>query len=158
MWKITIKGNKKSVLLAWSSAVGYGNPDILDEGGTNEEYYMECEISTKYDVSPYGEELFVDPGEWDGSVLNLEVYDEQKIRNCEYEEFLNIDPFKISGLLNVDLLMKHVPDNLDELMEMEEMDFDIETGEFVPKEKAGTEVENIDAYCDIFHYVKGKKS
>lgn len=157
MWRLTIKGNKKAVLLAWSNAVGYGKPDILEEGGSDDEYCMECEIETKYDISPFGEELFSNPGEWDGTVIDIDKYDEEAIRNGQHLVFMNMDPFKISGLLNIDLLMKNIPDNIDEMMDMDNMEFDIETGEFVPIENANTNENGIDAYCDIFHYVKGEK-
>ena len=157
MWELTIKGNKKGVLLAWASALGYGNPDIIDEGGTEEEYHMECSIYTKYDASPYGDALYENPGEWDGSILDLKNFDEQAIRNGEYTDYLNLDPFTISGLFNIDLFMKHTPEDLDDLIEMQSMDFDPETGEFVPKEDFNGENIDVESFCDTFHYVKGEK-
>ena len=110
MWNIKISGKKKAVLLAWANAVGYGEPEIEFESGTEEEYFLSCSISTRHDANPYGDQD--DP--WDGTMVDLSQYDEQDIREGHYNLSLNASGLKqLTGCLSVDIEMKNAPDDDD---------------------------------------------
>jgi len=108
MYEIHLKGNKKAVLLAWANAVGFVEPDILFEEGTDDSYIMHCEIETNWDSDPY-------PGEsesYDGATVVLDDYSEEAIRNGEHSMcFEKYDAKNLSGYLNIEMEILNRPDD-----------------------------------------------
>ncbi len=108
MWNINISGKKKAVLLAWANALGYGEPEIEYESGSEDKYFLSCTISTRHDSNPYGDR----DEAWDGSKADLSQFDETEIRKGKYNLLLNVCGLKqLTGYLSVEIEMKNIPDS-----------------------------------------------
>lgn len=113
MFEIHIKGEKKAALLAWQSALGYGEADVLLEEGSDEEYVIHCEISTKYDANPFEPNSMSESvREWNGETINLEEYSESDIRNGKYYlQFECVGLKYLTGFLNLEMELLNRPDD-----------------------------------------------
>lgn len=160
MTEIHLRGAKKAVYLAWGSALGYGQPDITFEDGTDEDYIMHCEICTKYSADPF-DPPHGDPEPWDGTIIDLSQYEDEKVysEQCTYE-FESIGYEKLSGCLDIDIQTKNIPEEgwpgfvkkyskgtmlLDDLIWGDEEDFD---DEVLDAEEAESEKADEETSCD----------
>ena len=108
MYEIHIKGKKIAVLLVWTNILGYGEPYITLEEGSDEDFVMHCEIETKHDGNPFG---YTDK-DWDGKIADLSIYNEATLRNGEFRYcFENYGLIFLSGYLDVEIETLNNPDD-----------------------------------------------
>ena len=109
MWKIDISGKKKAVLLAWTCVIGYEEPEIEYESGTDEAFFLSCSVNTRNDANPFGDTEAV----WDGRKADLSQFDEMDIREVKHSLFLNgVGLKQLTGYLSVDIEMKNIPEGV----------------------------------------------
>ena len=108
MYKVHLKGKKIAALLAWANLRGYDEAEVTYEDGTDDDYIIHCEISTKWDANPF----IGTPQTWNGEVKDLSEYDEDSIRDGMYYDALEgYDAQYLSGYLGLDIEMLNVPDD-----------------------------------------------
>ena len=109
MYEIHFKGKKIAVLLGWTNLLGYGEADIIHEEETqNDNFILHCEISTKYDESPFGTE----EKDWDGETADIAQYTEDDIRSGKHYMCFEQSNIKyLSGFLNLEIEMLNRPDD-----------------------------------------------
>lgn len=108
MYEIHIKGKKIAVLLALENAVGYSYPEITFEKGDYEQYIVHCELETKWDTEPFGD----DPCKWDGKHVDLDSYTEESINNGDHCLcFQGVGAATLSGMLGIQIEILNRPDD-----------------------------------------------
>ena len=142
MYRIHLRGTKKAVFLVRANLVGYGEPEILYEAGTDDLYVIHCELATKYDGIP-NSNLHREAKEWDGSTVDLSAISMDDILAGKYSFTYDDRALdELSGMFGVDIEILNDPD--DKWWEDEEYEEFEDDDEEYGDDEAGEEGEEED--------------